>query len=354
MKKKIAVLFGGCSPEYAVSLQSASAVIEHFNRDKYELILLGITKQGKWCRYEGPAERISNDTWYDEESCRPAVISPSREIHGILQFTGDKAEPVYIDAVFPVLHGRNGEDGTVQGLLELSGIPFVGCGTLSSALCMDKDLAHVIARAAGIKTPPFLAFRREDPLDQIENQVNRLGYPVFVKPARAGSSFGITRLSGSGELRKALENAFEHDSKVVVEKAIEGFEVGCAVLGNESLIVGELDEIELQQGFFDFHEKYTLETSKIHLPARVDAEKTRAIKETAMLLYRLFECRGFARVDVFLTPGGEIIFNEINTIPGFTAHSRYPSMLGQIGLSFGKTIERLIELVIDNENNTAH
>lgn len=354
MKKKVAILFGGCSTEYSVSLQSASAVINHFNQEKYELILLGITKQGQWLHYDGPTEMILNDTWHTEKSCKSAVISPSREVHGILQFTEKKAEQIYIDAAFPILHGKNGEDGTIQGLLELSGIPFVGCGTLSSALCMDKDLAHVIAKAAGIKTPPFFVIRKQEPFPQIAKQTDELGYPVFVKPARAGSSFGITKVSSDAALYDALKKAFEHDNKVVIEKEIEGFEVGCAVLGDKSLIVGELDEIELQEGFFDFHEKYTLETSKIHLPARVDAEKTRAIKETAMTLYRLFECKGFARVDVFLTPEGEIIFNEINTIPGFTTHSRYPSMLGQVGLPFDETIEQLMEMVIQDEDNTAH
>ncbi len=346
MKKKVAILFGGCSTEYPVSLQSASAVIQHFNQEKYELILLGITKQGQWFHYEGPIEKISDDTWHTQNSCKPAVISPSREVHGMLRFTDNQVEQVYIDAAFPILHGKNGEDGTIQGLLELSGIPFVGCGTLSSALCMDKDLSHVIAKSAGIKTPPFFIIRNHEPWEQTAKQITKLGYPVFVKPSRAGSSFGITKVSNPSDLYDALEKAFEHDHKVVVEKAIEGFEVGCAVLGSESLIVGELDEIELQKGFFDFHEKYTLDTSKIHLPARIEAEATKEIKDTAKTLYRLFECEGFARVDVFLTPERDIIFNEINTIPGFTAHSRYPSMLSQIGMSFDQTIEKLMELVI--------
>jgi D-alanine---D-serine ligase len=298
-------------------------------------------------------EKIIGDTWQSDESCTPAVISPSREAHGILRFSGERMEQIYIDAAFPVLHGRNGEDGTVQGLLELSGIPFIGCGTLSSALCMDKDLAHIIAKASGINTPPFLVLRKGEPLDQITNEAQRIGYPLFVKPARAGSSFGITRVCNQTELKAAIEKALAHDVKIVIEKAVEGFEVGCAVLGNENLTVGELDEIQLTKGFFDFHEKYTLETSKIHLPARIDAETTGRIKETAVKLYRLFECRGFARVDVFLTPEGDIIFNEINTIPGFTAHSRYPSMLGKIGIPFEKTIEHLIEMAVWDENRRA-
>ncbi|MBR0598243.1 D-alanine--D-serine ligase VanG [Sinanaerobacter chloroacetimidivorans] len=354
MKKKIAILFGGCSTEYQVSLQSASAVVNHINREKYDPILLGITREGSWLRFQGPAEKISKDTWHNPKYCTPAVISPSKEVHGILQFSDTKVEQIYIDAAFPVLHGKNGEDGTLQGLLELSGIPFVGCGTLSSALCMDKDLAHVIAEASGIKTPPFFTARRHESPEKAMLLADSLGYPVFVKPARSGSSFGITKVEGRSRLEEALCLAFRHDEKVVVEKAINGFEVGCAVLGNQELTVGELDEIELQKGFFDFTEKYTLETSKIHLPARISKEKTAEIKETAKFLYHLFECRGFARVDVFLTPSGEVIFNEINTIPGFTAHSRYPSMLHMVGMDFQETIEQLIDMAVKNETVTAN
>lgn len=351
MKKKIAILFGGCSSEYSVSLQSASSVISHLNTEKYEPILIGITREGQWLHYTGPVEKITADTWQSDGSCTPAVISPSREAHGILRFSGERMDRIFIDAAFPVLHGRNGEDGTVQGLLELSGIPFIGCGTLSSALCMDKDLAHIIAKASGVMTPPFLVLRKGESLDQISAEAVQMGFPLFVKPARAGSSFGITRVRSRTELKTAMEKALEHDVKIVIEKAVDGFEVGCAVLGIENLIVGELDEIQLTKGFFDFHEKYTLETSKIHLPARIDTETAIKIKETAVKLYRLFECSGFARVDVFLTPEGDIIFNEINTIPGFTAHSRYPSMLDKAGMPFEKTIENLIEMAMRDERS---
>lgn len=354
MKKKIAIIFGGCSTEYSVSLQSAFAVICNLDTDKYDPILIGITRQGDWFRYAGAVEKIKNDTWFAGESCIPAVISPSREVHGIFVFHKDKVEKIRIDAAFPIMHGKNGEDGTLQGLLELAGIPFVGCGTLCSALCMDKDLAHVVAQAAGVKVPAYVVVRKRDNLMRKVEEADRLGYPLFVKPAKAGSSFGITRVERKEQLPGALDIAFLHDNKVVIEQYIDGFEVGCAIMGNDELITGEVDEIELRQGFFDYNEKYTLETSKIHMPARISAQKAKEIKETAITLYRSLECAGFARVDMFLTPEGGIVFNEINTIPGFTSHSRYPSMLRGIGMHFGEIIDRLIGLVMENENDTAY
>lgn len=346
MKKKVAIIFGGCSTEYAVSLQSAAEVISHINTNTYEPILIGITRQGEWFRYIGSVDKIKNDTWFMDESCIRSEISPSRGVHGLVEFYEDKVDVVRIDIVFPVMHGKNGEDGTIQGLLELSGIPFVGCGTLCSALCMDKDLAHVIAKSSGVKTPPFIVVREQDYFLHKAEEAEELGYPLFVKPARAGSSFGITKVEDRTQLSKAVSLAFEHDNKVVIEQYVGGFEVGCAILGNENLTIGKVDEIELQQGFFDYTEKYTLETAKIYMPARITNQKAKEIKETALTIYRALECRGFARVDMFLTPDGDIVFNEINTIPGFTSHSRYPSMLGGIGISFDEIIDRLLELAV--------
>lgn len=344
MKRKvIAVLFGGCSSEYDVSLKSASAVIQSIDTKKYDVVPVGITRQGAWYRYGGPIERILDDTWTEHASCVSAVISPDRKTHGILEFCDDSAVAVRIDAAFPVLHGKNGEDGTVQGLLELAGIPFAGCGTLSSAVCMDKDVAHRLVQAAGILTPPSAVIYADTPRDEVFRTISLLSYPLFVKPARAGSSFGITKVSEPSQLLKAIADAFLHDGKVVVEQAIEGFEVGCAVLGGGNPVIGEVDEIELESGFFDYEEKYTLKTSKIHVPARINAETSARVKKAAATIYRALDCNGFARVDMFLTPGGDIVFNEVNTIPGFTAHSRYPNMLKCIGMSFPDIVNTLIE-----------
>ncbi len=346
-RKNVAIIFGGCSPEYEVSLNSAASVIEHINNDLYNTILIGITKEGEWLRYFGDVNKIRNNTWFEEKGCNPVAFSQSPSIHGFYEFSEGSSSITFVDAVFPVLHGRNGEDGTVQGMLKLAGIPFVGCGILSSAMCMDKDIAHRIAQSAGVRVPISISAEKTMLLKDIINMAETLRYPVFVKPARAGSSFGITRANSRDELEKAIINAFEYDSKIVVEENIDGFEVGCAILGNDNLIIGEVDEIELQTGFFDYNEKYTLKTSKIHMPARIDKVTSERIKNTARILYSALCCTGFARVDMFLTPKGEIVFNEINTIPGFTAHSRYPNMLRGAGLSFASIVDRLIRMAME-------
>ena len=260
----------------------------------------------------------------------------------------NEVEAIYLDAVFPLVHGTNGEDGTLQGLLELSGIPYVGCGVLSSAICMDKEISHQLVRQVGILTARSAVLT--NPLlseTELLEQTEKLSYPLFVKPANAGSSFGIAKVYRRGDLAAAVANAFYFDKKVIAEEAVPGFEVGCAVLGNQDLTVGEVDEIELASGFFDYSEKYTLATSKIHMPARVNQETAMRIKQTAMRIYRILCCRGMARVDMFLTPKGNIFFNEVNTIPGFTAHSRYPNMLKGIGMNFSELLDRLIELAVE-------
>lgn len=343
-KKTIAVIFGGHSTEYEVSLQSVSSVLENLNTEKYDVIAIGITKEGEWYRYSGEYKNIADNTWSeDTDHLTPVIVSQSRKLHGMIEFLESGSKVTRLDLAFPVLHGKCGEDGTVQGLFELAGIPVVGCDTLSSALCMDKDMAHRLVQAAGIAVPKSVTIGKAERW-QLGKLTAELTYPLFVKPARAGSSFGITKISGEVELQTAVQLAFEHDDKVVIEENIEGFEVGCAVLGKDELTVGRVDEIELSDGFFDYTEKYTLKTSKIHMPARIDEACEKRIKETAMVIYRTLGCSGFARVDMFLRPTGEIVFNEVNTIPGFTSHSRYPNMMKGIGISFGEMLERLLDL----------
>ncbi|ROR28721.1 D-alanine---D-serine ligase [Mobilisporobacter senegalensis] len=347
-KKKVAIIFGGCSSEYEVSLQSAYSVITNINNEKYETVLIGITRQGNWFHYYGDVNKIATDRWYEDALlCIPAAISPSRDIHGILEFNGEDIKTTKIDIAFPVLHGKNGEDGTVQGLLELAGIPLVGCNALASALCMDKDRAHKLVALAGVKTPMAVVFDSVPSEKEIMDQTKHLQYPLFVKPVKAGSSFGITKVYGKEQLTEAVKNAFLYDDQVIIEENIDGFEVGCAVLGNGELTIGEVDEIELADGFFDYVEKYNLKTSKIHMPARIDKRLKEKVKKTAIIIYRALGCRGFARVDMFLAPNGEIVFNEVNTIPGFTSHSRYPNMMKGIGLEFGDILDKLIQLGLE-------
>lgn len=350
-RKKIAVLFGGCSSEYEVSLQSASAVIANMDIKKFEPILIGIDKKGSWFLFEGNKESILKNKWRREEKCYPMTISTDKSVHGFLVWgKEEKKEPqiISVEAAFPVLHGKNGEDGTVQGMLELAGIPVIGCNTLSSAICMDKDVAHRLVETSGVKVPRSILLWKETD-ENPEKLANTLGYPLFVKPLRAGSSFGITKVTDQKHLKDALELAFTYDDTVVMEEMIEGFEVGCAILGTRQLTVGEVDEIELADGFFDFTEKYTLKTSKIHVPARITAKKAKEIKETAIKIYRSLNCSCFARVDMFLTPDGSIYFNEVNTIPGFTEHSRYPQMMRAAGISFQNIISRLIGQVVEKQ-----
>lgn len=344
-RKKIAVIFGGCSSEYDVSLQSAYSVLKNINSNKFEVIPIGITKKGEWFHYTGDYENVPVNKWCsDSKNLYLVVFSQNRLFKGFLEFSDGKYIEKNIDLAFPVLHGKNGEDGTVQGLFELAGIPIIGCGTLSSALCMDKDRAHKLVKSAGIDVPNSIAFNKFNIKRAFMEIKNNLNYPLFVKPVRAGSSFGISKIYTENELENAVKTALEYDNEVIVEEAIDGFEIGCAVLGNEKTIVGRIDEIELSGGFFDYTEKYTLKSSKIFMPARIDLKTEKAAQETALKIYQTLGCTGFARVDMFLTKNKNIVFNEVNTIPGLTVHSRYPNMMKGIGLSFSEMLDKLIGL----------
>lgn len=346
-KKKIAIIFGGKSTEHEVSLQSAYSVFENINTDKFDIVPVGITREGEWYHYKGDFKNISDDTWFkDGKSICPVVVSNNPSVKGFLEFASGKFSVIKIDLVFPVLHGKNGEDGTLQGLFEMAGIPVVGCNTLSSALCMDKNKAHKLVSLEGISVPKSVTFKRFDRENALKEIEDNLVYPLFVKPVRAGSSFGITKVTEKKELDIAIESAFKHDEEVIVEETIDGFEVGCAILGNDVLTVGRVDEIELSDGFFDYTEKYTLKSSKIYMPARISEREEKRIQQAAVVIYKALGCSGFARVDMFYTPSGEIVFNEVNTIPGFTSHSRYPNMMKGIGMSFDQILDKLIELYV--------
>ncbi len=343
-KKKIAVIFGGKSTEYEVSLQSVYSVLDNIDKDKYDVFPIGITRDGDWYHYKGDYLFILNDGWIgDEKNLFPVAVSGSCSARGFLKFSGGRWELVRVDCVFPVLHGKNGEDGTLQGIFEMAGIPIIGCNTLASALCMDKDRAHKLVREAGIAVPRSVTLALSDMDDTACSKIlNRLSCPLFVKPVHAGSSYGITKVCEENGLGAALQKAFEHDREIIIEEAVDGFEVGCAIMGKDALTVGRVDEIELSEGFFDYIEKYTLKTSKIYMPARIEPATEKRIQETAITIYKALGCCGFARVDMFLTPSGEIIFNEVNTIPGFTSHSRFPNMMKGIGMSFTDMLDKLI------------
>jgi D-alanine--(R)-lactate ligase len=336
----IAILLGGCSEEHDVSVKSAMEVAASIDTHTYELIYLGITKTGVWKLCERP-----HPGW-ERGDLRRAVISPDRATHGLLVGEGRDCRTVHVDAVFPVLHGTTGEDGAVQGLLELSGIPYVGCGIESSAICMDKSLAYVVARNAGIDTPAFSVFDGADTCAPDD-----LAYPVFVKPARSGSAFGVTRVERADDVHAAIARAREYDGKVVIEQAIVGTEVGCAVLGNGGeLFVGAVDQIELSHGFFRIHQEAEPEQGSenaiVTVPADLPAAKQEEIRATAKSIYTALGCKGLARVDMFLQEDRRIVLNEVNTLPGFTTYSRYPRMMAAAGLDRSGLIDRLIALAM--------
>ena len=342
-RTRIGIVFGGCSEEHAVSVKSAREVARHLDRARFEPVFLGITLDGAWSWCDGP-----EDGW--ELRGRPVVLSPDRTVHGLLVpgQHSDRYESLRLDVVFPVLHGTSGEDGAIQGLLELAGIPYVGCDIQSSALCMDKSLAYVVCSAAGISTPTFRVVTSED---VGVGDLSGLEYPLYVKPARSGSSFGVTRVEHGGELSGALAAARTYDSKVVIEQAVVGTEVGCAVLGRGTeLSVGCLDQISLSHGLFRIHQEddpeHGSENSTVTVPADIPEETEQLVRETALAIYRALGCRGLARVDMFVTPDGDVVLNEVNTLPGLTSYSRYPRMMAAAGWSLGDVIERLVALAM--------
>lgn len=337
---RIGILFGGPSEEHPISVKSAQEVAKHLDTEKYEPFYVGITKNGAWKLCDGP------DADWENGSCRPAVLAPDRSVRGLLVLEQGKYETISLDLVLPVLHGKHGEDGAMQGLLELSGIPYVGCDVQSSALCMDKSLAYIVARSAGIATPNFWTLPANKNVDP-----DLITYPVFVKPARSGSSFGVSKASRKEELLSAVETARQYDSKVLIEEAVVGSEVGCAILGERyGLVAGEVDRISLSHGFFRIHQESEPESgsgnSTVTVPADISAESRSLVQETAKTIYRALGCRGLARVDMFLREDGQIVLNEVNTFPGMTSYSRYPRMMAAAGLPLADVIDRMVSLAL--------
>jgi len=343
-KTTVAVIFGGESSEYGVSLKSASAVIENLDRNKYNPVIIGITREGKWLKYPGSTENIKKDLWFRDPDCTELLISPGIGNEKFFEIAKGRILPLKVDIVFPVLHGTKGEDGSIQGLLEVMGMPYVGCNVAASAIGLDKDLSHKIVHYAGYDVPKSMSITQETMKGKIEDFTKTVGFPIYVKPAHGGSSIGMTKAENSLQLYQGITEAFTYDKKVVLEEMIHGFEVGCAVLGKGDLLLGTVDEIEVVGGFFDYNEKYTLKNSKIHLPARIHSDLVNKIKNTARGVYKALGCSGLARVDFFVDKENRIIFNEVNTLPGFTKGSRFPNMLMHEGYEYKFIIDKLIEL----------
>lgn len=337
---KVGILFGGSSEEHPVSVKSAQEVAKNLDAEKYEPFWIGITQSGAWKLCDDP------DTAWENGGARPAVLSPDRGVHGLLVLEQGRYKTISLDVALPVLHGKLGEDGAVQGLLELSGIPYVGCDVQSSALCMDKSLAYLVAGSAGIATPNFWTVTADENPDP-----DQLTYPVFVKPARSGSSFGVSKVYDEEQLLSAVEEARQYDSKVLIEEAVIGSEVGCAILGNcLDLLAGEVDRIALSHGFFRIHQESEPESGSDNstpiVPADISAESRSLVQETAKAVYRALGCEGLARVDMFLKADGTVVLNEVNTLPGLTSYSRYPRMMAAAGLPLAEVIDRIVSLAL--------
>lgn len=342
-KLNVGIVFGGCSEEHPISVKSAHEVARHLDLAKYEPHWVGITTSGEWKLCDGPGAE-----WENGRS-RRVVLSPDRSVHGLVVLEGERYETIRLDVVLPVLHGKLGEDGAMQGLLELAGIPYAGCDVQSSALCMDKSLAYTVAGAAGIATPRFWTVTAHEDVDP-----DAFAYPVFVKPARSGSSFGVTKVSRADELQGAVAAARRYDAKVLIEEAVVGSEVGCAILGDGGeLLAGEVDRIALSHGFFRIHQEDQPErgsdNSTVTVPADISPAARSLVQETAKAVYRALGCRGLARVDLFLKEDGNVVLNEVNTLPGMTSYSRYPRMMAAAGLPMGDVLDRIVALALGGD-----
>ncbi|MFB0972814.1 MAG: D-alanine--D-alanine ligase family protein [Neofamilia sp.] len=342
MKKSVLVLFGGVSSEHYISINSGYTILENMDKTKYDIIPVGITLEGKW-RYIHDFESLKTPHWQDNKNSTPCTFS-IEDGRGFIFMADMKFD---IDVVFPMLHGPFGEDGTVQGLFELLNIPIVGPKTLSAALCMDKDKSHKIVKSLGYEVPHgILLTNKEDFILKMEDLKN-LKFPVFVKPLKGGSSIGISEVEKFFDLENAVSFAFNYDDKILIEEKIEGFEVFCGIMGNEELIVGDLEEIELLDNtFLNADRKNTLEQVKYHIPARLDTITSEKIKSMAKDIYNSLDCRVYSRVDMFVGNDGILYFNEVNTTPGFTITSAFPMMMKSIGIEIKDLISILIELAL--------
>ena len=349
MKKTVCIIFGGRSSEHEVSCVSAANILGYIDTDRYDVITVGITKEGNWYLYDGSAEDMRNNTW-SKDAGKKCVLSPDPNHHGLLVFNknGD-VSVTHIDVIFPVLHGKNGEDGTIQGLFELSGIAYVGCGVLASAACMDKVTTKVLLKNAGIPVCDGFSISSQEAkdADKIDEQIlGTVGYPVVVKPSNAGSSVGISLVKTSGELEEALLLAKENDRRILIEKALDIRELECAVLGGYGDAKAScIGEIVKKTEMYDYETKYITDTTELVIPADITEEESEKIRTMAIKAFNAVDGFGLSRVDFFMDKKtGEIILNEINTLPGFTNISMYPMLWNKCGISGKELITKLIEL----------
>ena len=353
MKKlSVCILFGGMSPEHDISVRSAESVLNNIDHEKYNVFPVGITREGDWILYGGKDySKLTTGEWRNCPDNRRAAISPVRG-QGLLSFEGDCVVRERIDVVFPVLHGENGEDGAMQGLLQMAGIPYVGPHISASAVAMDKTLTKLVADHAGVAQAAWQLVRRnelDNHLEQVMDSLEkRFAYPMFVKPAGTGSSVGVSKASDRETLSKALVDAAVYDSKILVEEFIHGREVEVAVMGNDSPVASICGEIDSGAEFYDYDAKYITDTSVAYIPARIGEDVEETVREAAVKIYSAIGCQGLSRVDFFVTfEDNRVVFNEINTLPGFTSISMYPKLFAASGIPYSELIDELLKLALE-------
>lgn len=351
-KLNVCVLFGGISPEHEVSLRSAESVLNNMDPEKYNIFPVGITKDGDWTLYGGTDySKLPSGEWVECPDNRRATISPIRG-QGLLSFEGDCVVRVLIDVVFPVLHGENGEDGAMQGLLQMAGIPYVGPHVAASAVSMDKTLTKLVIDNAGVTQASWQLVRNSELHTHMDDVLARLEaqftYPVFVKPAGTGSSVGVSKAADREQLREALLQAGVYDEKILVEEFINGREIEVAVMGNDSPVASVCGEIDSGAEFYDYDAKYITDTSVAYIPARISEEVAEQVRELAIRVYTAIGCHGLSRVDFFVTHEDDrVVFNEINTLPGFTSISMYPKLFAASGIPYSQLIDALLRLALE-------
>lgn len=354
-KKRVAILFGGRSTEHKISLLSAKNVIGALDLEKFEPVLIGIDKTGRWHLHEGSLKlRHADDANKIEmgETDNVVLLSQNTDEHHLIKLKGMQSAG-RVDVLFPVLHGTYGEDGSVQGFAKLANLPCVGCGILGSAIGMDKDVTKRLLRDAGVPVADFITLRKNyNDTISYDEVAAKLGPELFIKPANLGSSVGVSFVNNSASYEKAVSHAFKYDHKVVVEERLTGREVECAVLGNMFPAPSAVGEVIPKSSFYTFENKYIDEGGAVlDIPARLKEDEIKAIQDLAITAYRLLECEGMTRVDMFLTPAGKLYINEVNTIPGFTQISMYPKLWEISGLPYTDLITKLIELAIESNDD---
>jgi len=347
---RVAILFGGRSAEHEISLISAKNIVEAMNKKRYEVVLIGIDKKGQWHLNEASRFLLPRDNSRLTQFRKvgdPVALVPGKKTKQLVRLSSRRALGA-VDVVFPVLHGPFGEDGTVQGLLKLADVPFVGAGVLGSAVGMDKDVMKRLLRDAGIRTARFLVWDRSSSAIKFEDVQRELGAPFFVKPANLGSSVGISKVGDRGQFERAVQDAFQYDPKILLEEHIQGREIECSVLGNDHPIASVPGEIIPRHEFYSYEAKYLDENgAAFEVPAKLPDPLIKEIQELSIKTFKALCCEGMARVDFFLRDNREVIVNEINTIPGFTKISMYPKLWEASGISYPELIDRLIQLALE-------